>query len=72
MFLWSVIWKTIRRLFRRPSNMERARVAFEKATAEIATEKRFGGPDRHSTEIEIMEEATALTKAAVKHRKKVP
>ncbi len=39
-----------------------ARVRFEKATLDMASEQRFGGPDAASTEIEISEEATRLVK----------
>ena len=42
-----------------------ARVRFEKATADIASEQRFGGPAAQTSEIEMMEEATALTRAAM-------
>ena len=41
-----------------------ARVRFEKATADIASEHRFGGPAVVSSEIEIMEEATEMVRAA--------
>lgn len=41
-----------------------ARVRFEKATADIAAQHRFGGPDAQTSEIDMMEEATALTRAA--------
>ena len=37
---------------------------FEKATADIAAEQRFGGPSEKSTEIEIMEEAARLVREA--------
>jgi hypothetical protein len=43
-----------------------ARVRLEKATADIASEHRFGGPDHITSEIEIMEEATALSRAATR------
>lgn len=43
-----------------------ARARFEKATLEIASEQRFGGPNAESTEIEIMEEATRLVREARK------
>jgi len=33
---------------------------FEQATADIAAEGRFGGPDAASTELEMMDEAAAL------------
>lgn len=43
-----------------------ARTRFEKATLEIASEHRFGGPNAVSTETEIgiMEEATRLVREA--------
>lgn len=41
-----------------------ARTRFEKATLEIASEHRFGGPNTESTEIELMEEATRLVREA--------
>ncbi len=41
-----------------------ARTRFEKATLEIASEHRFGGPNPESTEIELMEEATRLVREA--------
>lgn len=43
-----------------------ARTRFEKATLEIASEHRFGGPNAESTEIGIMEEATRLVREARK------
>lgn len=42
----------------------RARMRFEKATADITAEQRLGGPSNKSTEIEIMEEATRLVQDA--------
>lgn len=42
-----------------------ARVRFERATADIASEQRFGGPSAQSSEIDLMEEATALTRSAL-------
>ncbi|WP_244483191.1 hypothetical protein [Rhizobium sp. Leaf383] len=44
-----------------------ARVRLEKATGALASEHRFGGPDDASSEIDIMEEATVLARAA-RHR----
>ncbi|MCO5730929.1 hypothetical protein [Rhizobium sp. SSA_523] len=41
-----------------------ARVRLEKATGDLADEHRFGGPDRASGEIDMLEEATSLTRAA--------
>ncbi|WP_421868100.1 hypothetical protein [Pararhizobium sp.] len=41
-----------------------ARVRLEKATADLAAEQRFGGPGGASSEIDMMEEATALSRAA--------
>jgi hypothetical protein len=41
-----------------------ARIRLEKATADLASEHRFG--DDTSSEIDILEEATALTRAAAK------
>jgi hypothetical protein len=41
-----------------------ARVRLEKATSDIAAEHRFGVPERVGSEIDIMEEATALSRAA--------
>lgn len=48
----------------RKRNAAAARTRFEKATTEIASEHRFGGPDSVSTEIEILEEATRLVREA--------
>ncbi|MBZ5761696.1 MULTISPECIES: hypothetical protein [Rhizobium] len=45
-----------------------ARVRLEKATADLASEHRFGGPEDASSEIDMLEEATSLTRA-VAHRK---
>lgn len=42
------------------------RTKFEKATAELAAEGRFGGPDSAASEAEISAEATRLTKEAMK------
>jgi hypothetical protein len=44
------------------------RVRLEKATVDLASEHRFGGPEDASSEIDMMEEATALSRAAA-HRK---
>ncbi|NTF16997.1 hypothetical protein G6L37_00960 [Agrobacterium rubi] len=44
-----------------------ARVRLEKATTDLASEHRFGGPEDASSEIDMLEEATALTRA-VAHR----
>lgn len=41
-----------------------ARRRLEEAVAQIAAERRFGGPDVVTTEIEIASEATALVAAA--------
>ncbi|MCM2475351.1 hypothetical protein HGO38_17865 [Rhizobium sp. CG5] len=41
-----------------------ARVRLEKATADLACERRFGGPEHASSEIDMMEEATALSRLA--------
>lgn len=43
-----------------------ARVRLEKATADLAGEQRFGGPENGSREIDMMEEATALTRIATR------
>jgi hypothetical protein len=45
-----------------------ARVRLEKATTDLASEHRFGGPEHASSEIDMIEEATALTRGAA-HRK---
>lgn len=45
-----------------------ARIRLEKATADLASEHRFGGPEEDSSEIDILEEATALTLAAAKRK----
>jgi hypothetical protein len=42
-----------------------ARVRLEKATADIASERAFGGPDVKTSEIEMMEEATELSRSAL-------
>ncbi|TCQ12311.1 hypothetical protein C8J34_101952 [Rhizobium sp. PP-F2F-G36] len=41
-----------------------ARVRLEKATMDLASEHRFGGSDDSSSEIDMMEEATAFSRAA--------
>lgn len=38
----------------------------EQATKDLAAEGRFGGPDRDSSEIEMMDEAAELVRAAKK------
>lgn len=43
-----------------------ARVRLEKATADLAAEQRFGGLDPMSSEIDILEEATTLSRAAAR------
>ena len=43
-----------------------ARVRLEKATADLASENRFGGPDDVSSEIDMLEEATALSRLAAR------
>ncbi|EJC83666.1 hypothetical protein Rleg4DRAFT_6580 [Rhizobium leguminosarum bv. trifolii WSM2297] len=45
-----------------------ARVRLERATTDLASEHRFGGPEEVSSEIDMLEEATALARAAA-HRK---
>jgi hypothetical protein len=45
------------------------RMKFEKATADLAAESRFGGPDDVMSELEISAEATRVTKAAMKSSK---
>lgn len=42
---------------------EEARRRFERATAELAAEGRFGGPEARISEAELMAEATELSKA---------
>lgn len=44
--------------------MSDARERFRKATEEIASERRFGGPGAQSTKIEMLEEATRLVNEA--------
>lgn len=39
-----------------------ARIRFEQLTLEPASERRFGGPDVASTEVNILEEAKQLVK----------
>lgn len=41
-----------------------ARVRLEKATFDLSSEHLFGGPSGPSNEIDILEEATALTRAS--------
>ncbi|MGO7040844.1 hypothetical protein ACCS60_21060 [Rhizobium acaciae] len=41
-----------------------AKVRLEKATTDLASEHRFGGPEHASSEIDMLEEATALSRAA--------
>ncbi|OLP61216.1 hypothetical protein BJF93_20710 [Xaviernesmea oryzae] len=43
-----------------------ARVRLEKATAKLAAEGHFGGPGHAADEIGMLEEATALSRAAAK------
>jgi hypothetical protein len=45
-----------------------ARIRLEKATENLAAERHFGGPDNMSSEIDLLEEATALTRAAAKRK----
>jgi hypothetical protein len=45
-----------------------ARVRLEKATNDLASEHRFGGAELAGNEIDLLEEATALSRAAA-HRK---
>jgi hypothetical protein len=45
-----------------------ARVRLEKATSDLASEHRLGGPDHASSEIDMMEEATALSRAATRRK----
>jgi hypothetical protein len=40
-----------------------ARLRLEKASAELASEHRFGGPEHASGEIDMLDEATALTRS---------
>lgn len=48
--------------------IEQVRIEFEKALNAIAAEGRFGGPAVHSTELEMLEEATKLVKEALTDR----
>lgn len=41
-----------------------ARLRFEKATEDMAAERRFGGPDFASTEVDVMDEAARLIREA--------
>ena len=50
----------------RKARAEDAAWRFEKATANLAAEGRFGGPDQSSTEIKMMDEALSLTDAVRK------
>ncbi len=43
-----------------------ARVRLEKATTDLACEHRFGGPGHVSSEIDILEEATILSREAAR------
>ncbi|MFC5757396.1 hypothetical protein [Rhizobium sp. GCM10022189] len=40
-----------------------ARLRLEKASVELASEHRFGGPEHASGEIDMLDEATALTRS---------
>lgn len=48
----------------RKARAEVAARRFEQATADLAAEERFGGPDAATTEIEIVDEAAALVAEA--------
>jgi hypothetical protein len=43
-----------------------ARVRLEKATADLAAEQRFGGPNQISSEIDMLEEASTLSRSAAR------
>ena len=45
-----------------------ARVRLEKATMDLASEHRFGGPEHAFSEIDMMEEASALSRAAARRK----
>lgn len=47
-----------------------ARLRFEEATRDIASERRFGGPDGQSTELEMMDEALLLIRQARQDKNK--
>lgn len=47
-----------------------ARRRFEEATRDIASERRFGGPDVQTTELEMMDEALLLVRQARQDKKK--
>lgn len=66
-------WKPASGSFRvKPPRMEKTieqvRAEFYKALSDIAAERRFGGSNVHSTELEILEEATKLVKEALRTR----
>lgn len=45
-----------------------ARVRLEKATNDLAAEHRFGGREHAGSEIDLLEEATALSRAAARRK----
>jgi len=49
----------------RSSKVAAVRLRFQRATSDLAAEKRFGGPDASATELEMLEEATRLVKASL-------
>lgn len=53
---------------RHHSDAEAARIRFERVTAELASEHRFGGPDAAQDLLEMMEEATRLVRQARRDR----
>jgi hypothetical protein len=46
-----------------------ARLRLEEATRDFASERRFGGPDVQSTELEMMDEALLLVRQARQEKK---
>ena len=48
----------------RKARLEDAARRLKKATQDIAAERRFGGPNRSSTELEMMDEAAQLVAEA--------
>jgi hypothetical protein len=45
-----------------------ARLRLEKASADLAAEHRFGGPEHASGEIDMLDEAIALSRAAARRK----
>ncbi len=65
---WEPRSESIRIKHRLEKTIDQVRAEFEKVLNELASESRFGGHKVLSTELEMLEEATALVRKALRKR----